>query len=137
MYVTMRKNSSVSKELRSPILRVIDALGKVDAFRRELFGDVVVAQTKWALLSGLYAGLLRGEEMDMLSTTGASGAPYASARRNLDELIEDRLVRVRFFPGTRRRKHVELTPRGVAKVRTTLKKIERQLVSRAPRGSRT
>jgi GTPase involved in cell partitioning and DNA repair len=68
-------------------LDVIAALGKVDAVRRKMFGDVVVAQTKWALLSALYAARLQGVELEMLSTTGASGAPYASARRSLDELI--------------------------------------------------
>lgn len=108
-------------------LRAIEALSKIDAVRRTMFGDVVVAQTKWALLSTLYAALLRGEQLDMLSTTRASGAPYASARRSLDTLIAERLVRVRFFPGTRRRKHVELTPRGAATVRTALRKIERHI----------
>ena len=71
------------------------------------------------------------------TTTGASGAPYASARRNLDELIAAHLVRVRFFPGTRRRKRVELTPRGVTTVQRALRDIGRQIVTRAPRGNRT
>lgn len=118
-------------------LNVIAALGKVDAVRRDMFGDVVVAQTKWALLSALFAAHSKGEELDMLSTTGASGAPYASARRNLDELIAARLVRVRFFPGTRRRKRVELTPRGFTTVQRALNDIGRQIVTRGPRGSRT
>lgn len=118
-------------------LNVIAALGKVDAVRRKMFGDVVVAQTKWALLSALYAAQLQGEELDMLSTTGASGAPYASARRNLDELIAAHLVRVRFFPGTRRRKRVELTPRGFTTVQRALSDIGRQIVTRGPRGNRT
>lgn len=124
------------KSLPASTLRVIDALGKVDAVRRDMFGDVVVAQTKWSLLSALYVARMQGEELDMLSTTGASGAPYASARRNLDELIDAKLVQVRFFPGTRRRKHVELTARGFALVKNALTKIERQLLNRGPRGSR-
>ena len=75
-------------------------------------GYSIFANPAWDMLLDLYRAALRQEQISISSLALASNVPATTARRCIDSMLADKLVRYRPDPTDRRRVFIAITSSG-------------------------
>lgn len=111
-----------SEEQDCDSLRFLQRLHEV---RLRLFGEALLADPAWDILVELMRAALGGRRVAVTALCTASKAPFTTALRRIDDLIDAGLaMRIR-DPSDRRRSYVELTAAGHQKMQRYLHDVSR------------
>lgn len=88
---------------------------------------ILEPDASWSMLSELLRAQLSTRRVSATSLCLASKSPVTTALRRIEHLLEAGLVSCTQDPKDRRRKYIELTPEGAARLLTTLKAVSDRL----------
>jgi len=117
---------SPAREL-SPDLRTLQLLADIDEFRCRALADVFEADATWSMLSELLRAKLLRRQISVTSLCLASRSPVTTALRRIERLQAAGLVCFNHDPRDRRRKYIELTAAGNARVTEIVRGVARRL----------
>lgn len=117
---------SPAREL-SPDLRTLQLLADIDEFRCRALADVFEADATWSMLSELLRAKLLRRQISVTSLCLASRSPVTTALRRIERLQAAGLVCFNHDPKDRRRKYIELTAAGNARVTEIVRGVARRL----------
>jgi DNA-binding transcriptional ArsR family regulator len=116
-----------TREAANTDLRTLQRLAEIDEFRRRALADVFETDATWSMLSeSLRAQSLR-RQISVTSLCLASRSPVTTALRHIERLQETGLVTFNQDPKDRRRKFIELTATGNARVTEVVHGVSRRL----------
>jgi DNA-binding transcriptional ArsR family regulator len=116
-----------TREAANTDLRTLQRLAGIDEFRRRALADVFETDATWSMLSeSLRAQSLR-RQISVTSLCLASRSPVTTALRHIERLQETGLVTFNQDPKDRRRKFIELTATGNARVTEVVHGVSRRL----------
>ncbi|MBU3671797.1 MAG: DNA-binding response regulator [Sinobacteraceae bacterium] len=116
----------------SPDLRTLQLLADIDEFRCSALGDVFEADATWSMLSELLRAQLLRRQISVTSLCLASRSPVTTALRRIERLQAAGLVSFNLDPKDRRRKYIELTAAGSARVTEVIRGVARRLGDESP-----
>ena len=112
-----------------PELRVLQALRDIDEQRLRAIGEVLEPDATWAMLSELLRARITRRRVSVTSLCLASRNPVTTALRRIDRLMRAGLITYALDPRDRRRKYIELTAEGLARVQGAVRAIGEQWVA--------
>ena len=107
-------------------LRILQALRDIDEQRLRAIGDVLEPDATWAMLSELLRARITRRRVSVTSLCLASRNPVTTALRRIDRLMRAGLITYALDPRDRRRKYIELTSEGLARVQGAVRSIGEQ-----------
>ena len=116
----------------SPDLRTLQLLADVDEFRCQALSDVFEPDATWSMLSELLRAQLLRRQISVTSLCLASRSPVTTALRRIGRLQAAGLVSFNLDPKDRRRKYIELTAAGSARVTEVIRGVARRLGDESP-----
>lgn len=116
----------------SPDLRTLQLLADVDEFRCQALADVFEPDATWSMLSELLRAQLLRRQISVTSLCLASRSPVTTALRRIERLQAAGLVSFNLDPKDRRRKYIELTAAGSARVTEVIRGVARRLGDESP-----
>jgi DNA-binding MarR family transcriptional regulator/ActR/RegA family two-component response regulator len=111
----------------SPDLRTLQLLADIDEFRCRALADVFETDATWSMLSELLRAQLLRRQISVTSLCLASRSPVTTALRRIERLQAAGLVSFNLDPKDRRRKYIELTAAGSARVTEVIRGVARRL----------
>ena len=111
----------------SPDLRTLQLLADIDEFRCHALADVFETDATWSMLSELLRAQLLRQQISVTSLCLASRSPVTTALRRIERLQAAGLVSFNLDPKDRRRKYIELTAAGSARVTEVVRGVARRL----------
>lgn len=116
---------------RAPVpgaeLRTLQVLAELDECRARSFGGLVELDASWSMLTELLRARLLGRRISVTSLCLASKSPITTALRRIDKLRHAGLLTYVPDPRDGRRKYIDLTADGAARVQEVVQSIARQL----------
>lgn len=116
---------------RAPVpgaeLRTLQILAELDECRARSFGGLVELDASWSMLTELLRARLLGRRISVTSLCLASKSPITTALRRIDKLRHAGLLTYVQDPRDGRRKYIDLTAEGAARVQEVVQSIARQL----------
>lgn len=98
-------------------------LKRLHEARVRLFGDALLADPAWGILAELMRAALTGRRVAVTALCLASKAPFTTALRRIEDLIEAGLAARTRDPSDRRRSYIELTDTGHQKMQRYLRNV--------------
>lgn len=120
------------REAANPDLRTLQLLADVDEFRCRALADVFETDATWSMLSELLRAQLLRRQISVTSLCLASRSPVTTALRRIERLQAAGLVTFHHDPKDRRRKYIELTAAGNARVTEVIRGVARRLGDDSP-----
>ncbi len=111
----------------SPDLRTLQLLADIDEFRCHALADVFETDATWSMLSELLRAQLLRRQISVTSLCLASRSPVTTALRRIERLQAAGLVSFNLDPKDRRRKYIELTAAGSARVTEVIRGVARRM----------
>ncbi|NDE01722.1 MAG: hypothetical protein EBZ91_08225 [Gammaproteobacteria bacterium] len=108
-------------------LRALQWLTDIDEFRCRALADVFEPDATWSMLSELLRAQLLRQQISVTSLCLASRSPVTTALRRIERLQAAGLVSFNLDPKDRRRKYIELTAAGSARVTEVIRGVARRL----------
>jgi len=109
-------------------------LKRLHEARVRLFGETLLPDPAWSILAELMRAALTGRRVAVTALCAASKAPFTTALRRIDDLIEAGLAARTRDPTDRRRSYIELTDTGHQKMQRYLRNVAANM-ARAPEHS--
>lgn len=109
-------------------------LKRLHEARVRLFGEALLPDPAWSILAELMRAALTGRRVAVTALCAASKAPFTTALRRIDDLIEAGLAARTRDPTDRRRSYIELTDAGHQKMQRYLRNVAANF-ARAPEHS--
>lgn len=109
-------------------------LKRLHESRVRLFGEALLPDPAWGILAELMRAALTGRRVAVTALCTASKAPFTTALRRIEDLIEAGLAARMRDPSDRRRSYIELTDTGHQKMQRYLRNVAVGL-ARAPERS--
>ena len=120
-----------TREAANPDLRTLQLLADIDEFRCSALADVFETDATWSMLSELLRAQLLRRQISVTSLCLASRSPVTTALRRIERLQGAGLVTFNHDPKDRRRKYIELTATGTARVTEVIRGVSRRLADDA------
>ncbi len=95
--------------------------------RVRLFGEALLPDPTWCMLAELMRAALTGQRVAITTLCAASKAPFTTALRRIDDLIEAGLAARTRDPQDRRRSYIRLTQLGHQKMQRYLRNVASSL----------
>ncbi|WP_129782211.1 response regulator [Peristeroidobacter soli] len=111
-------------------------LKRLHGTRVRLFGQTLLPDPAWGILAELMRAALTGRRVAVTALCVASKAPFTTALRRIDDLIDAGLAARRRDPSDRRRSYIELTDTGHQKMQRYLRNVAVDLVRPSERPGR-
>lgn len=125
-----RRRSPTPRREPPAELKILQWLRDVDEQRLRSLSGVLEPDATWNMLAELLRARIMKRRLSVTSLCLASRAPVTTALRRIERLLADGLVTYSLDPKDRRRKYVELTVDGAARVQGAV----RALAPQAPNG---
>jgi len=106
-------------------------LKRLHEARVRLFGEALLPDPAWSILAELMRAALTGRRVAVTALCAASKAPFTTALRRIDDLIDAGLAARTRDPTDRRRSYIELTDTGHQKMQRYLRNVAANF-ARAP-----
>ena len=123
--------STPKKEVRAE-LRLLRLLDDLDAARMEAFPKVIETDPTWNMLNELLRAKLQGHRISVTSLCLSSRTPVTTALRRLERLVELEYAQPGLDAKDRRRKYIELAPKGQAQMMALLQRVAREVTALDP-----
>lgn len=123
--------SAPKQEVRAE-LRLLQLLDDLDAARMEAFPKVIETDPTWNMLNELLRAKLLGHRISVTSLCLSSRTPVTTALRRLERLVELEYAQPGLDAKDRRRKYIELAPKGQAQMMALLQRVARELSALDP-----
>ena len=123
--------SAPKKEVRAE-LRLLQLLDDLDAARMEAFPKVIETDPTWNMLNELLRAKLLGHRISVTSLCLSSRTPVTTALRRLERLVELEYAQPGLDAKDRRRKYIELAPKGQAQMMALLQRVAREVTALDP-----
>lgn len=120
-----------TREAANPDLRTLQLLAEIDEFRCSALADVFETDATWSMLSELLQAQLLRKQISVTSLCLASRSPVTTALRRIERLQGAGLVTFNYDPKDRRRKYIELTAAGNARVTEVIRGVSQRLADDA------
>lgn len=98
-------------------------LKRLHEARVRLFGEALLPDPAWGILAELMRAALTGRRVAVTALCLASKAPFTTALRRIDDLVEAGLAARMRDPSDRRRSYIELTDTGHQKMQRYLRNV--------------
>jgi DNA-binding response OmpR family regulator len=106
-------------------LKILQTLYEIDDFRLRALDGVVEPDASWSMLTELLRARIIRRRISVTSLCLASKSPVTTALRRIERLLETGYITYSLDPRDRRRKYVELTEDGAARVQEVIRGIAR------------
>lgn len=113
-------------------LKVLQTLHDIDDFRLRALDGIVEPDATWSMLTELLRARLIRRRISVTSLCLASKSPVTTALRRIERLLETGFINYSLDPKDRRRKYIELTDNGAAKVQDVVRGIARHFGTDEP-----
>lgn len=115
-------------------LQILQWLRELDEQRSRALEGIVKTDATWNMLAELLRARITKRRISVTSLCLASRGPVTSALRRVEQLLADGLITYTLDAKDRRRKYVELTSEGAARMQTAVRGIaQRWTASEPPR----
>ncbi len=108
-------------------LRVLQWLREIDDQRVRALDGIAEPDATWNMLAELLRARLTRRRVSVTSLCLASRSPVTSALRRIERLLGAGLITYTLDPNDRRRKYIDLTAEGLARVQAAVRGAGRQL----------
>ncbi len=108
-------------------LRTLQLLADLDECRAGTLDGILEPDATWSMLTELLRARLARRRLSVTSLCLASKSPVTTALRRIDRLLEAGLICCTQDPKDRRRKYIELTASGTARLQETLRTAAQRL----------
>ena len=110
-------------------LRTLQLLADIDDCRSSSLDGILEPDATWSMLTELLRARLIRRRISVTSLCLASKSPVTTALRRIERLLEAGLVSCTQDPKDRRRKYIELTADGAARVQDALRAVAHRVRS--------
>ena len=112
---------------QAPELRTLQLLADLDECRAQALDGVLEPDATWSMLTELLRARLARRRLSVTSLCLASKGPVTTALRRIDRLLDAGLILCTQDPRDRRRKYIELTAAGSARLQEALHTVAQRL----------
>lgn len=121
-----RRNTQARPEMPAD-LRVLHWLREIDDQRARALDGIAEPDAIWNMLAELLRARLTRRRVSVTSLCLASRSPVTSALRRIERLLAAGLITYTLDPKDRRRKYIDLTADGLARVQAAVRSAARQM----------
>jgi hypothetical protein len=121
-----RRNTQARPEMPAD-LRVLHWLREIDDQRARALDGIAEPDATWNMLAELLRARLTRRRVSVTSLCLASRSPVTSALRRIERLLAAGLITYTLDPKDRRRKYIDLTADGLARVQAAVRSAARQM----------
>jgi DNA-binding response OmpR family regulator len=123
-----RRNTQTRPEMPAD-LRVLHWLREIDDQRARALDGIAEPDATWNMLAELLRARLTRRRVSVTSLCLASRSPVTSALRRIERLLAAGLITYTLDPKDRRRKYIDLTSDGLARVQAAVRGAAQQINS--------